>query len=603
MNTEYTAGPRGFRATGNDIARKMSLSQVGPAPVPPPDGRYSPEYDGYSDPNEDPSYEYRYRTDTASKVEIADSRGDVVGQYVYLDDDGERHVVKYDAGAEKGFNVRTAFPDNNIPTPLFFPGRGRIPPRGRSSILQHRNGAYRFTAVGPDSRREECSDSENYRRGSYVYLDDKGIQRTVIYEAGPNIGFRIITNPAASIPRCPPSKGSPGWQNVPIAVGTDGPYYQPGFGAPSPNVPYRPPEIFDTLGTKYPQVPYGSTTIRPGGVTGKPSKPSRRPPTASTTRPTTYRPPGSSTLPDLDEFTILIPDPIPPGPRPPKPTPGGVGSTQSPYGGSTVGSTVPGSTTSGGGVTGGPNRGSTRPPPRRPSDGGGLDDSGYPGSGSGNIGGGSGGGTGNRGGGSGGSGNRGGSGGSGNRGGSGGSGNRGGSGGSGGSSAGSGRPYESSGGSGQKNPIFDKTFDITTHRGYPSSTLGPRPTKPSISVGNNEGNDGGIFGGGDDSGEDKRPGIPDGYSPRPPLYPYPPPFDGYHYSCCRDRIYVDPAPGDRFSRARPIRTYIQSIDLPAEDNDGPGRAENPSVALERHVRDQERRRQRSRRRRRRRSVP
>lgn len=54
----YTAGPRGFRPRGKNIARKYDLSQV-PRPVGPM---------GF-DPNEDPSYNFGFRTRTYNREE------------------------------------------------------------------------------------------------------------------------------------------------------------------------------------------------------------------------------------------------------------------------------------------------------------------------------------------------------------------------------------------------------------------------------------------------------------------------------------------------------------------------------------------------------
>lgn len=51
---------------------------------------------------------------------------------------------------------------------------------------------FRFISAGPDQRRVETSDASGYVTGSYTYLDDKGVQHTVNYEAGPEIGYRII---------------------------------------------------------------------------------------------------------------------------------------------------------------------------------------------------------------------------------------------------------------------------------------------------------------------------------------------------------------------------------------------------------------------------
>lgn len=50
----------------------------------------------------------------------------------------------------------------------------------------------RFIAAGPDQRRSESVGPDGITRGSYSYLDDKGIQRTVQYIAGAGIGYRVV---------------------------------------------------------------------------------------------------------------------------------------------------------------------------------------------------------------------------------------------------------------------------------------------------------------------------------------------------------------------------------------------------------------------------
>lgn len=42
----------------------------------------------------------------------------------------------------------------------------------------------RFVSSGPDQRRTEVSDATGHVRGSYTYLDDKGVQHAVHYIAG-----------------------------------------------------------------------------------------------------------------------------------------------------------------------------------------------------------------------------------------------------------------------------------------------------------------------------------------------------------------------------------------------------------------------------------
>ncbi|XP_050539672.1 uncharacterized protein LOC126904581 [Daktulosphaira vitifoliae] len=198
--TSYSSGPRGFRAQGPDIARQTDLSQIRSPyipPVPIDSSKYDPAYDRYYDPNEDASYKYTVRTPTLSKAETSDSRGRVIGAYSYLDDVGKRHDVQYEAGAGTGFHIKTAHPDSIPFNGVFYsgpPGKPGGLPRGTSSVVLGKDGSYGFTASGPDQRRSEVSDSNGRVQGSYTYVDDKGVQRTVQYVAGSGIGYRVINN-------------------------------------------------------------------------------------------------------------------------------------------------------------------------------------------------------------------------------------------------------------------------------------------------------------------------------------------------------------------------------------------------------------------------
>ncbi|CAH0407902.1 unnamed protein product [Chilo suppressalis] len=189
--TIYTAGPRGFRAKGPNVHRKMDLDQRPRGPIGNKD-------DPNFDPNEDPSYSFKFDTRTYSKNENADSRGDVKGHYSFVDDVGERHDISYIAGRDTGFHVSSAHPDgpNVIGSPFHRAPlvRGETRPRGRTAVQRGLDGSYRFISAGPDQRRTESSDSHGNVRGSYTFLDDKGVQRTVHYIAGPGIGYRIVKN-------------------------------------------------------------------------------------------------------------------------------------------------------------------------------------------------------------------------------------------------------------------------------------------------------------------------------------------------------------------------------------------------------------------------
>lgn len=67
-------------------------------------------------------------------------------RYTYLDDVGERHNVEFIAGKNTGFHVKTPFPDSNPRAygPLYFRGRGRPLPRGRTSIQRGLDGSYKY---------------------------------------------------------------------------------------------------------------------------------------------------------------------------------------------------------------------------------------------------------------------------------------------------------------------------------------------------------------------------------------------------------------------------------------------------------------------------
>lgn len=120
--------------------------------------------------------------------------GDAIqGLYSYLDDVGERHSVRYAAGAGTGYQVTNAVPDTpslvKYSAPLYKSSRNA---RGKVSYERGPGGQYKFIASAPDQRRSESTGADGITRGSYSYLDDKGLQRTVEYIAGAGIGYKIV---------------------------------------------------------------------------------------------------------------------------------------------------------------------------------------------------------------------------------------------------------------------------------------------------------------------------------------------------------------------------------------------------------------------------
>ncbi|XP_053603098.1 uncharacterized protein Cpr73D isoform X2 [Plodia interpunctella] len=285
--TIYTAGPRGFRAKGPNVHRKMDLDQRPRGPIGNKD-------DPYFDPNEDPSYAFKFETRSYSKNENADSRGDVKGHYSYVDDVGERHDVSYIAGRDTGFHVSSAHPDspNLIGAPFHRSPlvRGETKPRGRTAVQRGLDGSYRFISAGPDQRRTESSDSHGNVRGSYTFLDDKGIQRTVNYIAGPGIGYRIVKNNKdpyipSSFPTIP-SAYDPDFVNAAAAVtnfspddsGSDDVFKTPEGTAASGHVkpPPFPSKDKDREGPSKPSSGSPGKPWRPSRPS-KPSRPTKKP--------------------------------------------------------------------------------------------------------------------------------------------------------------------------------------------------------------------------------------------------------------------------------------------------------------------------------------
>ncbi|XP_022914277.2 uncharacterized protein [Onthophagus taurus] len=186
---EYTAGKRGFRPRGKNVVRKYDLGQTPVGPIGNKDDRYF-------DPYEDPSYNFQFNTPTYTRKEGANRLGDVKGTYSFFDDVGERHDVEYIAGKNTGFHVKTPHPDSNLNAfrQPYFQDPRKPYLRGRSFVQRGLDGSYRFAHVGRDQRRTETSDAVGNVRGSYTYRDDKGVQHSVHYIAGPNIGYRVLKN-------------------------------------------------------------------------------------------------------------------------------------------------------------------------------------------------------------------------------------------------------------------------------------------------------------------------------------------------------------------------------------------------------------------------
>ena len=113
------------------------MSQLPRGPVGSPD-------DPLADPFDDPSYGFGFKSPTYQRREDADRLGKVQGQYIYYDDVGDKHNVKYEAGADKGFTVENGVPDASMKvrynSPLYKADRNT---RGKISFQQGPAGQYK----------------------------------------------------------------------------------------------------------------------------------------------------------------------------------------------------------------------------------------------------------------------------------------------------------------------------------------------------------------------------------------------------------------------------------------------------------------------------
>jgi hypothetical protein len=168
-----------FRARGANIHRKQDLSQNRR------NGLVGSPTDPLADPSDDPSYSFGFKTKNHARREESDSSGRVQGQYIYVDDVGEKHGVKYKAGANEGYSVENGVPDQpgtlNYNSPLY---KTDPTARGKISFERGPEREYKFITTSPDQRRAESTGPDGITRGSYSYLDDRGVQRTVQYIAG-----------------------------------------------------------------------------------------------------------------------------------------------------------------------------------------------------------------------------------------------------------------------------------------------------------------------------------------------------------------------------------------------------------------------------------
>jgi len=164
----------------------------------------------------DASYAFEYSSADSSRQESSDVVGNVEGQYQYQAEDGSQFVVKYSAGAEKGFvienadqieqnllriannNVDIADPDQYAASEetsitaesadIYFD----LPTIDPKTWIQSRSYRFGFGQNGGGGGRQESADEDGTVTGSYETVDAQGQPLTVHYKAGSGIGFVIL---------------------------------------------------------------------------------------------------------------------------------------------------------------------------------------------------------------------------------------------------------------------------------------------------------------------------------------------------------------------------------------------------------------------------
>ena len=173
----------------------------------------------------DASYKFAYGSAEASesRQEESDSQGNIRGSYRYTNQDGNPILVRYSAGANRGFvienseelkeNVQKATNDFAIKRTMKIVRRRKnnVSKRGRSFFRERQTQnqlpkkSFSFKGKNAAGIFEESADSNGERFGSYSFTNGQGKAVIVRYRAGRN-GFQIL-NPDDVLPQPPQAYG------------------------------------------------------------------------------------------------------------------------------------------------------------------------------------------------------------------------------------------------------------------------------------------------------------------------------------------------------------------------------------------------------------
>uniref|UniRef100_A0A2P2I0A2 Cell wall protein AWA1-like n=1 Tax=Hirondellea gigas TaxID=1518452 RepID=A0A2P2I0A2_9CRUS len=152
-------------------------------------------------------YSFSYTNSDSSRSETADASNNVVGHYSFIADDGQNRRINYIAGSATGYvaegdsipvanvipeTVHTSATVYSAPAPVIpvVPVHSAVV--SQQSVKPRGDASYSFSYNNEDSAREESADSDLNVQGSYSFVADDGIQRSVNYIAGSATGFVAV---------------------------------------------------------------------------------------------------------------------------------------------------------------------------------------------------------------------------------------------------------------------------------------------------------------------------------------------------------------------------------------------------------------------------
>jgi len=158
----------------------------------------------------DASYKFGYTTNDSDREESADADLNVEGSFSFVADDGQRRTVNYKAGSATGFiadgthlpvahDLPSAAPISSVGThgssasahvtPLLKSAAAVVPAAVEFESKKTGDSSYSFEYANSASSRDESADPALNVKGSFKFVADDGVERTVNYVAGSATGF------------------------------------------------------------------------------------------------------------------------------------------------------------------------------------------------------------------------------------------------------------------------------------------------------------------------------------------------------------------------------------------------------------------------------